>query len=236
MRLAMAGLFSLLAALLQEPLAAGTALLLAAAILILSRPPLRQLCRRVALVNVFLLFLWLTVPLTMPGTPVFALGPLMASHEGITLVWLATLKSNAILLTFLALVATMDSPTMGHALDRLGVPTKLVFLFLFTYRYLHVIADEWQRLTTAARLRGFTPRTGMHTYRTIGNMLAMVLVNSFDRSGRVYQAMVLRGFQGRFVSVVRFKAGPRDAIFAFLWIMATVCLILMDLFPETRLV
>jgi cobalt/nickel transport system permease protein len=236
MRLAMAGLFSLLAALLQEPLAAAAALLLAAAILILSRPPLKQLCRRVALVNVFLLFLWLTVPLTMPGTPVFALGPLTASHEGVALVWLATLKSNAILLTFLALVATMDSPTMGHALDRLGVPTKLVFLFLFTYRYLHVIADEWQRLTTAARLRGFAPSTGMHTYRTIGNMLAMVLVNSFDRSGRVYQAMVLRGFQGRFVSVVRFKAGPRDAIFAFLWIMAAACLTLMDLFPETCLV
>ena len=68
-----------------------------------------------------------------------------------------TLKSNAILLAFLALVTTMDSPTMGHALDRLGVPSKLVFLFLFTYRYLHVIADEWQRLTTAARLPRLSP-------------------------------------------------------------------------------
>lgn len=232
----MAGLFSLLAAVLQEPLAAGAALLLAAVVLVLSRPPLRQLSRRVALVNVFLLFLWLTVPLTMPGTPALVLGPLTASHEGIALVWLATLKSNAILLAFLALVATMDSPTMGHALDRLGAPNKLVFLFLFTYRYLHVIADEWQRLTTAARLRGFVPRTGMHTYRTIGNMLAMVLVNSFDRSGRVYQAMVLRGFQGSFVSVARFKARTRDALFAFLWLTAMACLMVMDLFPEARLV
>ena len=110
----------------------------------------------------------------------------------------------------------MDSPTMGHALERLGVPSKLVFLFLFTYRYLHVIADEWQRLVTAARLqRASSPRTGMHTYRTIGNLLAMVLVNSFDRSSRVYQAMVLRGFAGHvYVSVVRFRAAPRsDAVF-----------------------
>lgn len=236
MRLAMAGLFSLCTAVLREPLAAGAALALSVAILGLSRPPLKQLCKRVALVNVFVLFLWLTVPLTMPGAPLLTLGPLTASHEGIALVWLATLKSNAILLTFLALVATMDSPTMGHALERLGVPTKLVFLFLFTYRYLHVIADEWQRLTTAARLRGFSPRTGMHTYRTIGNMLAMVLVNSFDRSGRVYQAMVLRGFQGRFISVVRFKARAKDALFAALWLTATATLVFMDLFPETTLV
>lgn len=235
-RLAMAAFFSVCVALLEEPIAAGSALIPALAILSLSTPPLGLLCKRVALVNIFILFLWLTVPLTMPGTPFLTLGPLTASREGIALVQLATVKSNAILLTFLALVTTMDSPTMGHALDRLGVPSKLVFLFLFTYRYLHVIADEWQRLVTAARLRGFTPRTGMHTYRTIGNLLAMVLVNSFDRSSRVYQAMVLRGFQGRFVSVVRFKARRRDALFAFLWLTATAGLVLMDFFPEIRLV
>jgi len=231
-RLAMAALFSICVALLKEPLAAGTALLLAAAILAVSAPPVGPLCKRMAVVNIFIVFLWLTVPLTMPGEPLLALGPLAASREGVELVWLATLKSNAILLTFLALVTSMDSPTMGHALNRLGMPSKLVFLFLFTYRYLHVIADEWQRLLTAARLRGFTPRTGMHTYRTIGNLLAMVLVNSFDRSGRVYQAMVLRGFQGRFASVARFKARQRDALFAALWLAATAGLVLMDLYPE----
>ena len=146
--------------------------------------------------------------------------------------WLVTLKSNAILLAFLAMVATMNAPTMGHALDRLGVPPKLVFLFLFTYRYLHVIADEWRRLITAARLRGFVPRTGMHSYRTIAHLLAMVLVNSFDRSGRVYQAMILRGFSGRFASVVRFRARARDAVFALLWLAATAALTVMDLYPE----
>lgn len=235
-RLAMAALFSVCVALLGDPLAAATALGLAAAVLALSAPPARALCRRVALVNVFVAFLWLTVPVTMPGQPLLTLGPLTVSREGVDLVWLTTLKSNAILLSFLALVTTMDSPTMGHALARLGAPSKLVFLFLFTYRYLHVIADEWQRLLTAARLRGFVPRTGMHTYRTIGNLLAMVLVNSFDRSARVYQAMVLRGFEGRFASVVRFRARRRDALFAALWLAATAMLALMDLFPEAFLV
>ena len=231
-RLAMAALFSLCVALVKEPLAAGAALTMAGAVLTLSAPPTGLLCKRVALVNVFVLFLWLTVPLTTPGEPFASMGPLTFSREGVELVWLVTLKSNAILLAFLALVTTMDSPTMGHALDRLGVPSKLVFLFLFTYRYLHVIADEWQRLVKAARLRGFTPRTGMHTYRTIGHLLAMVLVNSFDRSGRVYQAMILRGFQGRFASVVRFRTQARDALFAFMWMTATACIVLMDLFPE----
>lgn len=235
-RLAMAALFSVCVALFKAPWAAAAALALATTILALSAPPMRPLCKRVALVNVFVAFLWLAVPLTMPGQTALTLGPLTVSREGLNLVWLVTLKSNAILLTFMALVASMDSPTMGHALSRLGAPSKLVFLFLFTYRYLHVIADEWHRLLTAARLRGFALRTGMHTYRTIGNLLAMVLVNSFDRSGRVYQAMLLRGFEGRFASVVRFRARRQDALFAALWLAATALLVLMDLFPEAFLV
>ncbi|HCU69601.1 MAG TPA: cobalt ECF transporter T component CbiQ, partial [Desulfomicrobium sp.] len=57
-------------------------------------------------------------------------------------------------------------------------------------------------------------------------------VNSFDRSGRVYQAMVLRGFEGRFVSVARFQARPGDLLFALAWTAATAGLMAMDLFPE----
>lgn len=228
----MAALFSVCVALVREPAAAAGALGLAATVLAISRPPVGLLAKRLAMVNVFVIFLWLTVPATMPGEPALTVGPLSFSREGLELVLLVSLKSNAILLAFLALAASMVSPVMGHALGRLGVPPKLVFLFLFTYRYLHVIAAEWQRLVTAARLRGFAPRTDMHTYRTIGHLLAMVLVNSFDRSGRVYQAMVLRGFEGRFVSVTRFQARPGDLLFALAWTAATAGLVAMDLFPE----
>ena len=64
------------------------------------------------------------------------------------------------------------------------------------------------KLHGAARLRGFAPKTNMHTYRTFGNMLGMVFVHSFDRSVRVYEAMILRGFSGRFQSVTAFRAHP----------------------------
>ena len=141
-------------------------------------------------------------------------------------------KSNAIVMTFLALVATMDSPTIGYALERLRFPSKLVFLFLFTYRYLHVIADEWHKLHGAARLRGFAPKTNMHTYRTFGNMLGMVFVHSFDRSVRVYEAMILRGFSGRFQSVAAFRATSRDAVFAVAAFACMVCLVAFDLYLE----
>jgi cobalt/nickel transport system permease protein len=231
-RLASAAFFAVCVALLREPSAAAAALALAAAALAASLPPVSLLARRLAVINVFVLFLWATVPATMPGQTLLAAGPLSFSREGVALAWLVTLKSNAIVMAFLALAATMNAPTMGHAMDRLGAPSKLVFLFLFTYRQVHVIADEWRRMVTVARLRGFVARTGLHGYRTIAHLLAMVLVKSFDRSGRVYQAMVLRGFAGRFGSVARFEAGPRDVIFALLWLAASAAFIMMDLYPE----
>lgn len=202
-------------AVVRTPEAAWFGFGMAALLLALSRPPVRPVLRRLVVVNVFIAFLWLTVPLTSGGEAIAEWGPLEVSRAGVLLTLLVTVKSNAIVMTFLALVATMDSPTIGYALERLRFPSKLVFLFLFTYRYLHVIADEWHKLHVAARLRGFAPKTNMHTYRTFGNMLGMVFVHSFDRSVRVYEAMILRGFSGRFQSVTAFRATSRDAVFAW---------------------
>ena len=89
-----------------------------------------------------------------------------------------------------------------------------------------------QKLHGAARLRGFAPKTNMHTYRTFGNMLGMVFVHSFDRSVRVYEAMILRGFSGRFQSVAAFRATSRDAVFAVAAFACMVCLVAFDLYLE----
>ena len=229
-RLCMAAAFSVTVAMVRHPGTAAAGLLMAMIALCASLPPKRALLRRVVLVNVFILFLWLTVPLTMPGEALWALGSIGVSREGFELVGMVTLKSNAILLVFLALVASMDSPTIGHAMAKLGVPSKLVFLFLFTYRYVHVIAEEWQRLRTAARLRGFVPRTDMRTYATVGHLFAMVLVRSLDRSARVYRAMILRGFDGRFASVCRFTIRPRDGLFVLCGLAAHILMIFMECF------
>lgn len=231
-RLATAVFSAIGLAILQHIWSACLGFALAGGLLFLSQPPLGPLVRRIVAVNLFILFIWLTVPLTMPGELLFSVGPVSASRQGVELAFLVTIKSNAILMLFLALVASMDSPTVGHALESLRFPSKLVFLFLFTYRYIHVIADEWHKLHTAACLRGFTPRTNKHTYRTLGYMLGMVLAQSYDRSIRVYEAMLLRGFYGRFQSVTSFQALPRDIYFLFLISSCIIGIIFFDFYQE----
>ncbi len=168
--------------------------------------------RRMLTVNGFVFFLWAFLPFTTPGDPVGRLGPLTLTSQGLGLAVLISLKTNAIMLAFLALVATSDAASLGQAMHRLRVPEKLVFLFLFTYRFIHVINDERQRLTTAARLRGFAPRSNAHTYRTLASLLAMVLVGAMRRAEMTRRAMLLRGFRGRFATLRTFRPGRGERL------------------------
>lgn len=220
-RLAACLALSLVAALAATPQAAGAVLAFGMLLTILSRPPLRVLWTRFCAVNAFVLFLWLVLPFTAPGVPAGRIWGLTATREGLALSFLITLKTNAIFFCIVALIATIPAPALGRAMTALRVPAKFSFLFLFTYRYLHVIAEEYDRLATAAKLRGFVAATDARTYRTYAALVAMVLVRSFDRSQRVYQAMLLRGFSGSFPSLDRFAARRGDIVFLILCLAAS---------------
>jgi len=138
---------------------------------------------------------------------------LTATRQGVVFTGLITLKSNAIIIALIALIATVPVVTLGQALHQMRFPDKLSHLLLFTYRYIHVFEQEYQRLVQAMKIRGFTPCTDMHTYRSYGYLAAMLLVRSFDRAERVFQAMLCRGFNGTFYNLRTFSWQHRDHLF-----------------------
>lgn len=146
----------------------------------------------------FLAMLWVLLPLTFEGPEIFRYGWISLTRPGLVMCAEITLKSVTILLIFTALVATMPVAAVGHGLHRLHVPDKLVFLLLMCYRYIAVIQEEYSRLLRAARLRGFTPGTRLHTYRTFAYLAGMLFVRASLRAQRVYKAMLCRGFTGTF--------------------------------------
>ena len=193
--MAFAGGLAVCISLLHSLTACGMALALGLALLAAANPPARALLQRLGAINIFIVFLWCVTPLTTPGTPLAQWGMLTVSAEGVRLALLVSIKSNAIACIFLALVATMNAPTAGHALERLHCPPKLVFLFLFTARYVHVIAQEWHTLLVAARLRGFRPRTSMHP-GILAGPVAGAQLRALSASARGYgSAGIFRPFQ-----------------------------------------
>lgn len=205
--------------------AAGVGVVLGALLAFAARLPLRPVFWRLGAANLFVAFLWLVTPFTAPGEPVLTFGPLQASREGVALAMLVTLKCNAIVLCLLALVATTPLPAVGHALQRLHLPASLCWLLLFTYRYIFTIGQEYMRLSRAARLRGFTPKNSMHTYRTYANLLGMTLVKSWNRGQRVQQAMELRGFNGSFHCLEHPRMQTQDMLLAGALLLAAAGLL-----------
>jgi cobalt/nickel transport system permease protein len=179
----------------------------------MARLRIGEVVKRLLVVNGLVVFIWAVIPFTFPGEALFRLGPFSAARGGVELASQITLKSNAIVLAFMALVATMPFSTLGHALHRLRVPDKIVHLLLMTYRYIFVLEQEYQRLIRAARIRGFQPGTNLHTYRTYAYLVGMLFVKAIDRAERVRWAMVCRGFKRKFYSLHEFKAGRGSVIF-----------------------
>ncbi|WP_339138677.1 MAG: cobalt ECF transporter T component CbiQ [Candidatus Electrothrix sp. GW3-4] len=192
------GVLSLIIALSQRWNTAFLGLLLAFFLVLAARLSWTKIARRLLIVNSFNLLLCLILPLTYTANNTLSLLGITLSSTGLFLALLITVKSNAVILLFISLLATSTAAQLGHALQKLGLSPKLCLLLLFSYRYIALIQQELFRLQRAARLRCFQPKTNLHTYRTYSYMLGMMLVRSWNRAARVQQAMVLRGFSGEF--------------------------------------
>ncbi len=160
----------------------------------------------------FIALLWIFLPWSIPGRDLFTMGPLSLTMEGVTKTLSITFRSASILLFILSLVSTSSVFSLVHTLDHFRVPQKLLYLLFLSYRYIYVVYAEYLRLRDAMRIRGFKPSTRVHTYKTFGYLIGMLLIRSFERSERIYNAMLCRGFQGRFFLLDHFKVVKKDIV------------------------
>jgi cobalt/nickel transport system permease protein len=100
------------------------------------------------------------------------------------------------------LVATTQFPDLIHALEHLRLPRILTTIIAFLYRYLFVLADEAARLLRARQSRSAVApgrRAGgslLWRARVTGAMAGQLFLRSYERSDRIYHAMLARGYTG----------------------------------------
>ena len=193
-----------------------TALVISSVLIVISQVRITEVFKRIIWVNALIFLLWLLLPFTFKGEILTRIGSFAIYRPGVVLAAQITLKSNAILLAFIALVATMPFSTLGHALFRLRVPEKIVHLLLMTYRYVFVIEQEYLRLVRATKIRGFRPGTNANTYRTYSYVVGMLFVRAAARAERVHHAMLCRGFKGKFYSLQEFQIDSASWMFSIL--------------------
>lgn len=213
---------------LYRPPAAALALAGSVFLAWLGRLPRRWCLRRLGtmllMVSPFLL-LW---PLLPGDGPAWQLGPLAISETGLAAALVLALKTSSIVLLILLILATAPLADTLKAAQSLRLPGVLIQLAVLTYRYIFVLAGEWNRLRTAVRVRGYRNRANLHSYRTIGNLAGTLLVRGYEQAERVGQAMRCRGFTGRFRSLHTFRTRAIDVVGFVIVAGSAVALVWLD--------
>lgn len=114
------------------------------------------------------------------------------------------------------LLAIIGMNGLSEALRTLHVPRVLIMQLLLTFRYLHVLAEEVQRMTLAYRLRA--PQQRGIAFHQWGSLAGQWLLRTLNRAERLHQAMLCRGFRGDFPGGQKHRFAIADAIYLIGWI------------------
>jgi cobalt/nickel transport system permease protein len=189
----------------------------------MARIPLKFVAKRVMLVTAFLGMFFVVMPLTVksqPGDGLYSFRGLefiTVNPRGLLVAALAFFKATAIVVMTIPLFGTNPFPVTIAALGNLKIPQLIIQMILLSYRYLYVFANEMQRMATAMKSRGFRARTNVRTLRTIGNFVGVLVVRSFERTERVYDAMLSRGYAGKSPRLETPPLGGVDLLKGALW-------------------
>jgi cobalt/nickel transport system permease protein len=146
----------------------------------------------------------------IPGQPVFGIEfgswRLIATDAGVLRFISVVVRSWLSIQMAILLTATTQFPDLIHALRHLRVSASLVAVISFMYRYLFVLTNEVIRLLRARDARSAYHRTGgksplIWRARVAGNMAGQLFLRSYDRSERIYSAMLARGYQGQLLTL-----------------------------------
>lgn len=150
-----------------------------------------RIFRTLISINIFMLFVWISLPFTVGGTMLFSFHvgiPLQISREGTELAALLSLKANGAALFLLALCGSLPLHAVGRTLQSCGLPHKLVILFILLIRHISHLRQEFKLSLHSLRLRtshiGGIKRLQIHAC-----LVCSLLVRSADHAEKVRMAL-----------------------------------------------
>jgi cobalt/nickel transport system permease protein len=171
-----------------------------------------------------------TLLFTLPGQPLMSFLGLTVTDSGLMRFLSIILKSWLALQTAQLLTLTTPFTDLLWAFRSLRVPVMLVEIISFMYRYLFTLQDE-----AACLLRARAARSGIRSgqksggslvwrAQVAGGMVGNLFLRSYERSERVYAAMLARGYNGKISAIKPPPLPVRDVLYG-LWLVFILLLI-----------
>ncbi len=204
---------------------------LLAVVVSLSRIPIRFIITKAGLLFPLVVTLVILLPF-MKGETVLlesnTIVTLTITREAALLVVDILLKSLLILWWTVVLFSSTPFPRLLYALRMVKVPTTMITVFAFMYRYIFLLLDEMERMAIARQSRLARRETPARFFTSLYYLIRAIFIRSIDRSERTYQAMCARGFQGEVMVLDAPRAGVKDIVIlaGFMVVVASLKVIL----------
>ncbi len=161
----------------------------------LSRLPLSYLISRLRYPGYFILAVVFLLPFVAGNTVIWQWGWLNLRLEGCQEALLIVVRFFCILTVSLVLFGTSTILNSIKGLRGLGLPQVILDMTLLTYRYLEELGEMLKTMQRAMKLRGFNPHLfNCRQLKMLTHLVGSLIVRSYERSTRIYQAMILRGY------------------------------------------
>jgi cobalt/nickel transport system permease protein len=188
---------------------------------------------------------WVALPFALAALPLLVTVqgvPLLAIHVG---PWLLTvsaaglerflsiaLKSWLSVQMAILLTASTPLPDLLVAMRALRLPKLLLAILGLMWRYLAVLGDEAMRMIRAREARsGFWNERGGGTLgwraKVTGAMAGSLFLRGYERSERIYDAMLARGYDGTIRSFPLRPVPSRERLLLLFALLAFVGLLLL---------
>ncbi|WP_445474438.1 cobalt ECF transporter T component CbiQ [Methanococcoides methylutens] len=192
---------------------------IASLIYIIAKLPKAFVIHRLKVVFLFLFPLLIIMPLTVDGQVIAQYHSITITMEGVRYSSLVIIRALSAVTLALIMLGTTRFDITIKALYMLKVPGTLIQMLMFTYRYIFVIIDEFQRMWKAMESKGFKLKANRYGLSVLGNMIGMLIIKSYDRAQRVYHSMISKGYTGNPKTIVNFELRTKDYTIALSMIL-----------------
>ena len=175
------------------------------AMLVVSKIPLRAIFKSLKPLIFIILITGIINLITTQGRPVFELGPITVTEEGIYRTVFTILRLILIILATSVLTYTTSPMELTYGLEKLFTPLKrfgfpageLAMMISISLRFIPTLFDEAQKIRMAQMARGADFESGNIINRAVSMipLLVPLFINSFKRSDDLATAMEARMYR-----------------------------------------
>ncbi len=174
-------------------------------ILLLFKPDLKKLIRRVPLVFLYPFCISVFIPFLSEGRVITRIDlrifTLTVTDNGLTVFTTVLIKSFLCILLVASLLLSSDEMELLGGLRKIHLPPIIVSIIYLMYRYAFLIMEESRTRQMAIRSRVFKRYSYSTVNKKMTHLMSNLFIKSLDRAENIYRSMESRGFDGNFYMI-----------------------------------